>query len=85
MLILSRRQGEAIVIDGGIKITITEIHQGSVRIGIEAPKTTRIVRSELCANHQSSLNGSDSIDKQNESSCNQSLSTETPHNQEPGL
>lgn len=47
MLILSRRPGDAIVIDGGIRIVILEADARGVRIGIEAPPSVGIVREEL--------------------------------------
>jgi len=47
MLVLSRRRGESIVIDGQIKLTILEIRGRQVRLGIEAPKEVSIRRSEL--------------------------------------
>lgn len=48
MLVLSRKQGESIVIAGGITITITKLKGNSVVIGIDAPKDVSIRRSELC-------------------------------------
>lgn len=47
MLVLSRKEQEAIKIDGGITVTVLGIEGGRVRIGIEAPDTTRILREEL--------------------------------------
>ena len=47
MLILSRKAGDAIVIDGGIRIVVVQCDRGSVRIGIEAPAETTILRAEL--------------------------------------
>lgn len=47
MLILTRRPGDAIVIDGGIRIVILEADARGVRIGIEAPPNIGIVREEL--------------------------------------
>jgi carbon storage regulator len=47
MLVLSRRQGESVLIDGGIKIVIVEIRGNVIRLGIDAPEETRIVREEL--------------------------------------
>ena len=49
MLVLSRRNGEQIVIDGNIKVTIIEIHGRQVRLGIEAPDDVRVLREELVA------------------------------------
>jgi carbon storage regulator len=47
MLVLSRKQGESIVIDGGIRLTVIEVRGSVVRLGIEAPKHIRVLRNEL--------------------------------------
>ena len=47
MLILNRRQGEAILIDGGIRIIVLSSDRRGARIGIEAPTTINIQREEL--------------------------------------
>jgi carbon storage regulator len=47
MLILSRRPGDAIVIDGGIRIVVLASGQRCVRLGIEAPAQVGIVREEI--------------------------------------
>jgi carbon storage regulator len=47
MLILSRKTGDAIVIDGGIRIVVVQCDRGGVRLGIEAPEHVTILRSEL--------------------------------------
>jgi carbon storage regulator len=47
MLVLSRKVGEAIVIDGGILIRVAEVHGGRVRLAIEAPRETRVDRAEV--------------------------------------
>ena len=47
MLILNRRQGEAIIIDGGIRIVVLSSDRRGARIGIEAPTTVNIQREEL--------------------------------------
>lgn len=48
MLILTRRQGEKIVIDGDIIVTVLEVGRGGqVRLGIDAPRQHRILRFEL--------------------------------------
>ncbi|MHB1035841.1 MAG: carbon storage regulator [Pirellulales bacterium] len=52
MLVLSRKTGERILIGGGIAVTVVRISQNSVRIGIEAPPETPILREEI----QSDLN-----------------------------
>ncbi len=47
MLVLSRKLGEKVVIDGDITVTITAIQGDRVRIGIEAPAWVRVLRAEL--------------------------------------
>lgn len=48
MLILTRRPGEKIVIDGDIVLTVLEVGRGGqVRLGIDAPRHHRILRHEL--------------------------------------
>ena len=47
MLILSRRPGDSIVIDGGIKVVVIACERGGVRLGIEAPPEVTILRGEI--------------------------------------
>jgi len=47
MLVLSRKSQQQIFIGDDIKIIIVECNKGKTRIGIEAPKSVRIVRSEI--------------------------------------
>ncbi len=47
MLILTRRKGESITIDGDIEVTVVDISGGTVRVGIDAPDEINIVRNEL--------------------------------------
>lgn len=47
MLVLSRKRGEAIAIESDIQIEVLEIRKGRVRLGIQAPKTRRIIRAEV--------------------------------------
>ncbi len=47
MLILSRKTDEEIILGNDIVIKITEISKGNVKIGIEAPRETVILRGEL--------------------------------------
>jgi carbon storage regulator len=47
MLILNRRAGEAILIDGGVRIVVIASDSGGVRLGIEAPPSVGIVREEI--------------------------------------
>lgn len=47
MLILTRRPGEAIVVNGNIKITVVGVKGNQVRIGIDAPKEVTVNREEI--------------------------------------
>lgn len=47
MLILSRKIEESIMIGDSITVRILGIHEGQVKIGIEAPKDVKVYRSEL--------------------------------------
>lgn len=47
MLILTRRIGESILIDGGIRIVVLGTDGGGVRLGIDAPSAIGIVREEV--------------------------------------
>jgi len=47
MLVLTRKIGESISIDDNIKITVVQIKGKQVRIGIDAPKETKIYREEV--------------------------------------
>lgn len=67
MLILSRKEGESIVIGDAIKIQVVTSDKGVVKLGIEAPSDITILRSELLkavedANKQASeQRGDDSL------------------------
>ncbi|WP_203135636.1 carbon storage regulator CsrA [Microbacterium sp. JZ31] len=47
MLVLTRRIGERILIGDDVEVTILDIKGDSIRIGIDAPRTTRIQRAEI--------------------------------------
>ncbi len=47
MLVLTRRIGETVVIDGNIKVTIVSVKGDRVRIGIDAPESVRVDREEI--------------------------------------
>lgn len=47
MLVLTRRIGESVLIGDEIEVTLLDVKGDSVRIGINAPRTTRIQRSEI--------------------------------------
>ena len=49
MLVLTRKVGEEIVIDGHIRITITAVHGDRVKVGVTAPRDVPVNRGEVAA------------------------------------
>jgi carbon storage regulator len=47
MLILTRRQGEVLIIGDNITISVNNIKGNQVRLGIEAPKELSVHRQEI--------------------------------------
>lgn len=47
MLVLTRKIGETIVIDDDVRITVVQVKGKQVRIGVDAPKETKIHREEI--------------------------------------
>lgn len=47
MLIITRKKGQSFMIGDDIEITISKLEDGSVKLGIEAPKDVTILRKEL--------------------------------------
>jgi carbon storage regulator len=47
MLILSRKPGESIVIDGHIRVKVMRLEGDVVKLGIEAPATVPVHRQEV--------------------------------------
>ena len=47
MLILRRRIGERILIDGRIEVTVLQVRGGKVRLGFSAPRDVRVLREEV--------------------------------------
>ena len=60
MLALTRKKGEALVINNNVEVTILEIRGDQVKIGISAPKDAPIYRKEVYLQ----------IQKENEASIN---------------
>lgn len=46
-LVLTRRAGQSIRVDGPAELHILELKEGRVRVSIHAPASTLILRSEL--------------------------------------
>ena len=47
MLVLTRKSDEELVIDGCIRVRVLSIEGGRVRLGITAPRSVPVIRSEL--------------------------------------
>ncbi|TFD33091.1 carbon storage regulator CsrA [Cryobacterium cryoconiti] len=47
MLVLTRKQGEKILIGDDIVITVLDVRGDSIRIGVDAPRGVRIQRDEV--------------------------------------
>jgi carbon storage regulator len=47
MLILTRAPGEAICIEGGIRVVVLKSDGKNVRLGIEAPSDVTVLREEI--------------------------------------
>ncbi len=47
MLALTRKKGEALVVNNNIEITVLEIRGDQIKIGIQAPKEVPIYRKEV--------------------------------------
>ena len=47
MLVLSRKIGETIVIGDTVRVTVVDIGQGRVKIGIQAPDAVSVDREEV--------------------------------------
>lgn len=47
MLVFSRRKSEQVCIGDGIELTVVAVSGGQVQIGVKAPRSVRILRTEL--------------------------------------
>ncbi|MBQ6827796.1 MAG: carbon storage regulator [Thermoguttaceae bacterium] len=68
MLVLSRKKGESVVVNGNITIVVVDVRGDKARIGIEAPADVAVYRSEVlaknaAANEENEENGATNVDK----------------------
>lgn len=47
MLVLTRKLGETIAIDGGITVTVAQIRGQRVKLGVHAPPDVKVYREEI--------------------------------------
>ena len=52
MLVLKRRVGEELVLDGNIRVTVVAVKGQRVQLGVSAPAATRVLRQELVARRE---------------------------------
>ena len=62
MLALTRKKGEALVINNNIEITVLEIRGHQIKIGISAPKDVPIYRKEVYLQIQQENEAAISVD-----------------------
>lgn len=65
MLIFTRRGGEAVRIGNDISLLVDSVQDGKVRIGINAPPETRILREELRPASKSAAIGNSDVSHSN--------------------
>ncbi len=58
MLVLTRRPGEEIVIDGNIRLTVVSVRGDRIRLGITAPPSVVVDRQEI---HEKRLHAPESV------------------------
>ena len=46
-LVVTRKDGQAVIIDGNIRISVKQLHRGYTEVAIEAPPEVKILREEL--------------------------------------
>jgi carbon storage regulator len=66
MLVITRKAGESIIIelDGKkVEIDVIETSKDKVKLGVEAPRDVKIVRSELMAAESSNMEASQAVSK----------------------
>ena len=62
MLALTRKKGEALVLNNNIEVTILEIRGDQVKIGVSAPKEVPIYRKEVYLQIQKENEAAASLD-----------------------
>lgn len=57
MLVLSRKKGESVVVNGNITIVVVDVRGDKARIGIEAPADVAVYRSEILTKNAAATEG----------------------------
>jgi carbon storage regulator len=48
MLVLGRKEGQQIMLDNNIVIKVVSVQGTYVKVGIEAPRSVKVYREEIC-------------------------------------
>lgn len=56
MLVLGRKPGEYVIIDGNIIVKVVKSDEGHLRLAIDAPKHVSILRGELADEKKAAVN-----------------------------
>lgn len=59
MLVLSRKKGESVVVNGNITIVVVDVRGDKARIGIEAPADVVVYRSEILEKNAAANEGNE--------------------------
>jgi carbon storage regulator len=57
MLVLARKKGESVLVNGDVTVTVVEIRGGKVRLAFGAPRDVSIVRREILGRPRPAASG----------------------------
>lgn len=49
MIVLGRKKGQSLLIGDDVKVTITKVRGKTVSIGVEAPRSIKVLREEIAS------------------------------------
>lgn len=55
MLVLSRKESESFFLGDGIEVVVLEVQGDKVKLGIEAPKSVKVLRKELVETKEANI------------------------------
>ena len=64
MLVITRKTDESIIIGEDIEVMVLEVNRDRVKLGINAPKSVKIVRNEIYMTEEINKQASDMISKE---------------------
>lgn len=63
MLILQRKQGQSILINDDIEISVVEVSGDKIKIGIDAPLSVKVFRKEIVLTKNENIEASKNVNK----------------------